>query len=156
MHTETLRINPDVPDVEPIAQAAAVLRAGGLVAFPTETVYGLGAHALDPAAVRRIFDAKGRPSFNPLIVHVASVEAARRLAAAWPDAAERLARAFWPGPLTVVVHKRREVPDVAPAGRGSVPPRAPAPPAPLALPRGGGVPAAAPSANRSTQLSPTT
>ncbi|HEX5830045.1 MAG TPA: L-threonylcarbamoyladenylate synthase, partial [Gemmatimonadaceae bacterium] len=89
-----------------IARAADVLRAGGLVAFPTETVYGLGAHALDADAVARIYAAKGRPEFNPLIVHVADAEGARALTAAWPAEAERLAARFWPGPLTLVLPKR--------------------------------------------------
>src|SRR5829696_9494081 len=97
----TLRVDPLHPDPAVIARAAELLRAGQLVAFPTETVYGLGAHALDPAAVRRIYEAKGRPAYNPLIVHVATVEAARGLAATWPEQAERLAAAFWPGPLTL-------------------------------------------------------
>src|SRR3954467_5355564 len=90
-------------DAAGIAQAAAILRGGGLVAFPTETVYGLGAHALDPAAVERIYRAKGRPAYNPLIVHGAPVDAARALSSAWPAAADRLAERFWPGPLTLVV-----------------------------------------------------
>ena len=88
-----------------LARAAAILREGGLVAFPTETVYGLGANALDPRAVARIFDAKGRPAYNPLIVHVADADAARALVREWPDAASRLASALWPGPLTLVMRK---------------------------------------------------
>ncbi|HEU0051644.1 MAG TPA: L-threonylcarbamoyladenylate synthase, partial [Longimicrobium sp.] len=139
-----------------IAEGAARLRAGGLVAFPTETVYGLGANALDAAAVRAIYAAKGRPSYNPLIVHVPSPEAARGLARAWPDAAERLARAFWPGPLTLVVEKDDAVPDAATAGLSSVALRVPAHPVALALLETAAIPVAAPSANRSTQVSPTT
>src|SRR5438132_2250232 len=100
MHTEVLRVNPERPEPEAIARAALVLRGGGLVAFPTETVYGLGANALDPAAVARIFAAKGRPATNPIIVHVATIEDARKLTAAWPDTAEDVAECFWPGPLT--------------------------------------------------------
>ncbi|GJG85784.1 threonylcarbamoyl-AMP synthase [Gemmatimonadetes bacterium T265] len=139
-----------------IREAAAIIRRGGLVAFPTETVYGLGADALDADAVRRIFAAKGRPSFNPVIAHVADADAARALAAAWPDAAERLAQAFWPGPLTLVLPKRGHVPDALTAGLPAVALRVPAHPVALALVRAAGVPVAAPSANRYTELSPTT
>lgn len=138
-----------------IARAAELLRAGELVAFPTETVYGLGANALDEAAVRRIFEAKGRPSTSPLIVHVDSIEMARSLAAEWPDTAEKLARAFWPGPLTLVVPKLPCVPDVVTAGLSGVALRMPAHDVALALIRAAGVPLAAPSANRFTELSPT-
>jgi L-threonylcarbamoyladenylate synthase len=143
-------------DADAIAKAAALLRAGRLVAFPTETVYGLGANALDPAAVQRIFAAKGRPSYNPLIVHVADTAAARRLVTQWPDAAARLAERYWPGPLTLVLPKRPEVPDVVTAGLDAVAVRVPAHPVALALLRAAAVPVAAPSANRSTELSPTT
>jgi L-threonylcarbamoyladenylate synthase len=144
------------PDANAIAKAAALLRAGRLVAFPTETVYGLGANALDPAAVQRIFEAKGRPSYNPLIVHVADTAAARTLVTQWPDAAARLAERYWPGPLTLVLPKRPEVPDVVTAGLDAVALRVPAHPVALALLRAAAVPVAAPSANRSTELSPTT
>ena len=99
-----------------VARAGAVLRAGGLVAFPTETVYGLGANALDEAAVARIFVAKGRPARNPLIVHVAEVEHVARVAADWPEVAARLAERFWPGPLTLVLPKHQDVPSVVTAG----------------------------------------
>ena len=132
-----------------------MLRAGGLVAFPTETVYGLGADALDPAAVRRIYEAKGRPAFNPIIVHVASIEHARRLARQWPAHATRLAQRFWPGPLTLVVPKDVTVPDIVTAGLDAVGIRVPAHPVALALIRAADLPVAAPSANRFTQLSPT-
>src|SRR5712671_7791496 len=94
-----------------IATAARLLRAGRLVAFPTETVYGLGANALDPEAVARIFAAKGRPRTSPLIVHVDSIAMAREFAAEWPDSAEQLARRYWPGPLTLVLPKRDAIPD---------------------------------------------
>ncbi len=154
-----LAVDPDAPDsvetVAAIADAAAVLRGGGLVAFPTETVYGLGANALDADAVRRIFAAKGRPSFNPVIAHVADVDGARALAAAWPDAAARLAAAFWPGPLTLVLPKRAHVPDALTAGLPAVAIRVPAHPIAQALVRAAGLPIAAPSANRYTELSPT-
>ena len=151
-----LKVDPASPDPVAIAAAAAVLRAGGLVAFPTETVYGLGADALDPAAVRRIFEAKGRPSFNPVIVHVADIEHARRLARHWPASATRLARHFWPGPLTLVLPKDPSVPDIVTAGLDAVGIRMPAHPVALALIRAADLPVAAPSANRFTQLSPTT
>jgi L-threonylcarbamoyladenylate synthase len=138
-----------------VAHAAALIRAGKLVAFPTETVYGLGANALDPAAIERIFAAKGRPRTSPLIVHVDSIEMARSLSAAWPAAAEKLARRYWPGPLTLVLPKRAEVPDIVTAGLPTVGLRMPAHPLALELIRAAGVPIAAPSANRFTELSPT-
>lgn len=140
-----------------IREAAAVLRAGGLVAFPTETVYGLGARADRSEAARGIFAAKGRPPGNPLIVHVPDVEAARALAASFPDVAVALAAAFWPGPLTLVVERRAgAVADEVTAGGPTVGVRVPAHPAAIALLRAAGVPVAAPSANRSTTISPTT
>src|SRR5437660_12869477 len=139
-----------------IAEAAAVLRRGGLVAFPTETVYGLGGNALDPAAVARIFAAKGRPATNPVIVHVADAAGVPLVAAAWPDPAARLAARFWPGPLTLVLPRRPEVPDVVTAAGPTVAVRVPAHPVARALLRAAGVPVAAPSANRSSELSPTT
>ena len=150
-----LTVDPQSPDPEAIAAAAAVLRAGGLVAFPTETVYGLGADALHPAAVRRIYEAKGRPAFNPIIVHVASIEDAQRLARHWPAHATRLAQRFWPGPLTLVVPKDIAVPDIVTAGLDAVGIRVPAHPVALALIRAADLPVAAPSANRFTELSPT-
>lgn len=138
-----------------VERAAALIRAGKLVAFPTETVYGLGANALDAAAVGRIFEAKGRPKTSPLIVHVDSVDMARELAAEWPQAAETLAHRYWPGPLTLVVAKRPSIPDIVTAGLGTVGLRMPAHPLALELIRAAGVPIAAPSANRFTELSPT-
>jgi L-threonylcarbamoyladenylate synthase len=139
-----------------ISQAAEILRAGRLVAFPTETVYGLGANALDGAAVQRIFEAKGRPLTSPLIVHVPSIEAARELASVWPREAQLLAEKFWPGPLTIVVPKAPQVPDLVTAGLPSVGLRMPAHPLALELLRATQLPLAAPSANRFTELSPTT
>lgn len=139
-----------------IQRAAELLRAGRLVAFPTETVYGLGANALDPEAVERIFEAKGRPHSSPLIVHVDSIEKARELAASWPDRAEALARRFWPGPLTFVLPKKPIVPGVVTAGLPSVGLRMPAHPLAIDLLKAAQIPLAAPSANRFTQLSPTT
>lgn len=138
-----------------IARAVELLRAGRLVVFPTETVYGLGANALDEAAVRRIFEAKGRPHSSPLIVHVASIGMARLMAREWPGKAETLARRFWPGPLTIVVPKNASVPDVVTAGLPSVGLRMPAHPVARALLEAAGIPIAAPSANRFTELSPT-
>lgn len=140
----------------PISEAARLIRAGGLVAFPTETVYGLGANALDADAVRRIFAVKRRPSTSPLIVHVDSIEMAVGLAREWPAAAEELARVHWPGPLTIVVRKRPEVPDIVTAGLDTVGLRMPRHPLALDLIRAAGVPIAGPSANRFTELSPTT
>lgn len=138
-----------------VAEAARLLLAGGLVAFPTETVYGLGALALDGLAARGIFAAKGRPRNNPLIVHVPSAAEARGLVAAWPEVAERLARAFWPGPLTLVLPRAPHVPDEVTAGGGTVAVRAPGHPAAQALLHAVGAPLAAPSANRSEHVSPT-
>jgi L-threonylcarbamoyladenylate synthase len=138
-----------------LARAASLIRAGRLVAFPTETVYGLGANALDPKAVERIYQAKGRPRGSPLIVHASSIEMARGLVRNWPEAAERLARRYWPGPLTLVLPKQPCVPDVVTAGLDTVGIRVPAHPVALALLREAGVPIAAPSANRFSELSPT-
>src|SRR5579859_7624034 len=106
--------------VEDLREAARLIRAGRLVAFPTETVYGLGANALDAAAVERIFQAKGRPANNPIIVHIADVDAAAIVVATWPDVAAKLAERFWPGPLTLVLPKRPEVPDIVTAGSPTV------------------------------------
>lgn len=146
----------DGPQGEAVLQRAGeALRRGELVAFPTETVYGLGANALDDAAVARIFAAKGRPSFNPLIVHVADAAAARELVTAWPEAAARLAAAFWPGPLSLVLPRKDAVAARVSAGLDTVAVRAPAHPVAQALLRAAGVPLAAPSANRFTELSPT-
>ncbi|HJQ21981.1 MAG TPA: L-threonylcarbamoyladenylate synthase [Gemmatimonadaceae bacterium] len=151
-----VRIAPEDPDPALLREAADLLRAGRLVAFPTETVYGLGAHALDAQAVQRIYDAKGRPSVNPLIVHVANVTAARALAAEWTPTADALARELWPGPLTLVVKKVAGIPDIVTAGHESVGVRVPAHPVALALLQTAALPVAAPSANLSTQVSPTT
>lgn len=147
----------DVGNPEPgiIRQAAAVIRAGGLVAFPTETVYGLGANALDAAAVARIFEAKGRPATNPVIVHVADAADVSNVAAHWPETAAKLAARFWPGPLTLVVPKADRVPLIVTAQGPTVAVRCPNHPVARALIREAGVPVAAPSANRSTELSPT-
>lgn len=153
--TRTLVVLPDAPDPDAIDEAAAVIRRGGLVAFATETVYGLGADATSPAAVARIFAAKGRPSTNPLIVHVDSVDSARPIAAEWPDLAERLAARFWPGPLTLVLPKTPAIPAVVTAGGPTVGLRVPRPAVARDLIARSGRPIAAPSANRSLRISPT-
>jgi L-threonylcarbamoyladenylate synthase len=154
------KITADTPAAaaatEGVRRAAEVLRRGGLVAFPTETVYGLGANALEAAAVARIFATKGRPSNNPLIVHVADAEQARELTATWPSDAQRLAEHFWPGPLTLVLPKRAAVPAIVTAGADTVAVRVPAHPVALGLLQAVALPLAAPSANRANQLSPTT
>ncbi|MGA7408980.1 MAG: L-threonylcarbamoyladenylate synthase [Bryobacteraceae bacterium] len=144
------------PSETELTLAAKLIRAGRLVAFPTETVYGLGANALDEAAVQRIYDAKGRPATSPLIVHVADVIMARQVTAEWPSMAQRLAERFWPGPLTLVLPKADQIPDIVTAGLDTVGVRIPSHPVALALIRRAGVPIAAPSANRFTQISPTT
>lgn len=150
------RIDPLRPDPLIIARAAEILRSGGLVAFPTETVYGLGANALDPEAVERIYAAKGRPAYNPLIVHIGDARQVGDVAREWPDTAARLAREFWPGPLTLVVAKRANVPAGVTAGLDTVGVRVPLHPVASALLAAARVPIAAPSANRSTEVSPTT
>jgi len=153
--THVLRIDSVDPDVGVLKSAADILRAGGLVAFPTETVYGLGANALDPLAVARIFVAKGRPVNNPIIVHVADLTDLPRVVADWPPAAQKLAKRFWPGPLTLVLPHAASIADGVTGGGPTVAVRMPAHPVALALIRAAGVPLAAPSANRSGELSPT-
>jgi L-threonylcarbamoyladenylate synthase len=146
------------PDPKPaeIEAAARLLRAGRLVAFPTETVYGLGANAIDPEAVARIYAVKRRPPTSPLIVHVVSIEMAKSLVASWPEVANQLTRLFWPGPLTLILEKRPTIPRIVTAGLPTVGLRMPAHPIALALIKAARVPLAAPSANRFTELSPTT
>ncbi len=141
---------------EAIDTAAKILRQGGLVAFPTETVYGLGGDALDPSASRRIYAAKGRPSDNPLIVHIADKNAVRELAAEVPETAVILMEAFWPGPLTIILNKKPIVPDETTGGLPTVAIRMPSHPAAMEMIRRSGVYVAAPSANRSGRPSPTT
>ncbi|MBO0766152.1 MAG: threonylcarbamoyl-AMP synthase, partial [Hyphomicrobiaceae bacterium] len=142
---------------EAIERAAAALTGGSLVAFPTETVYGLGADATNARAVAAIFEAKGRPTFNPLIMHVATREAAAELGQLTKTAGV-LARPFWPGPLTLVLRKRQGCPvvELATAGLDTIAVRVPAHPVAQALLKAAGVPIAAPSANRSGHVSPTT
>jgi L-threonylcarbamoyladenylate synthase len=139
-----------------IERAIEILRAGGLVAFATETVYGLGADATNSQAIGKIFSIKGRPPTNPLIVHVADVSVAKKYVAAWPESADRLARMFWPGPLTLVLPKSEKIVPAVTAGLPTVGIRCPDHPLALALLRGFAGPVAAPSANRSNRLSPTT
>ena len=153
--TPVIQIDPEQPDPEAIGRAAEILRAGGLVAFPTETVYGLGADATNERAVRRIFEAKGRPACDPLIVHLTGPEGVAAVAGAEPAALRPLAAAFWPGPLTLIVPRGEAIPANVSAGRDTVALRAPHHPAALALIRAAGVPLAAPSANLFSRPSPT-
>ena len=155
METERLVYAQGAQGERAIRRAAELLRAGKLVAFPTETVYGLGALALDPEAVRGIFAAKGRPAKNPLIVHVATSEQAKEVAAGWPEEAQALAERFWPGPLTLVLPKAAGLPPEVTGGLEAVGIRVPAHPVALELIRAVGAPLAAPSANRYTEVSPT-
>lgn len=148
-------LDPEYPDMALLARAGALLRAGELVAFPTETVYGLGANALDPVAVARIFAAKERPAADPLIVHIADLAGLAAVAADWPRLVAPLAAAFWPGPLTLVLPRGPAVPLAVTAGGPTVAVRIPAHAVALGLIRAAGVPVAAPSANRFTRPSPT-
>ena len=138
-----------------IERAAERLRAGEIVAFATETVYGLGASALDATAVAKIYHCKGRPAFNPLIVHVSDARAAQELVSEWNERAEKLARAFWPGPLTLVLPKTSAIPDNVSAGLETVALRVPNAVVAQKLLRAAKIPLAAPSANRSGEISPT-
>ena len=159
---KTLRLKVDANNLETqeareaLERAAEILRGGGLVALPTETVYGLGANALDGAAVERIFEAKSRPAWDPVIVHVAPGAMLDGLVEEIPEAARRLMEAFWPGPLTLLLKRTRAVPDAVTAGRPLVGVRMPAHPVAMELIRRAGVPVAAPSANRFGHVSPTT
>ncbi|MCS7251208.1 MAG: L-threonylcarbamoyladenylate synthase [Thermoflexus sp.] len=154
--TEVVSVDPQHPDPEIIARAAEILRQGGLVAFPTETVYGLGADGLNPVALARLFEAKGRPATDPVILHIIDLGALPQLAREIPTVAWTLARRFWPGPLTLVLPKQPIVPDLATAGLPTVALRMPAHPVARAVIRAAGVPIAAPSANRFGHTSPTT
>ncbi|MFO0959558.1 MAG: L-threonylcarbamoyladenylate synthase [Isosphaeraceae bacterium] len=147
-------VDPDSPDPAILEEAGARIRAGELVAFAAETVYGLGADATNPEAVARIYAAKGRPPTNPLIVHVADVEGARGCTSQWPEAAERLSK-LWPGPLTLVLPRSAKIAPAVSAGRETVGVRIPASAVALGLIRHAGRPIAAPSANRSNRISPT-
>ncbi len=150
-----VQIDPKKIPPAAMAEAVETLRAGKLVAFPTETVYGLGADALNAEAVTRIFQAKGRPATNPVIVHLSDPSELDRVAQDLPRCVAPLAKAFWPGPLTLVVPKNASLPDVVTAGGPTVAVRIPKHPVALALLHEAKIPIAAPSANRSTQLSPT-
>ncbi|MBX5456925.1 MAG: threonylcarbamoyl-AMP synthase [Thermogemmatispora sp.] len=154
--TEVIPVDPRQPEAAVIERAAALLRAGELVVFPTETVYGLGGDALREEAARRIFAAKGRPLTDPLIVHIAQIEELERVAAAVPERARRLAEAFWPGPLTLILPRGEHVPRLVTAGLETVAVRMPSHPVAQALIRAAGTPIAAPSANRFKHVSPTT
>jgi L-threonylcarbamoyladenylate synthase len=153
--TRIVAIDPGRPDATAIAQAATFIRNGELVAFPTETVYGLGADALNPGALSRIYEVKGRPSDNPLILHLASLEQLALVASELPAIAAQLIDAFWPGALTLVLPKTPAVPDVATGGLSTVAVRMPAHPVALALIAAAQTPLAGPSANRSGRPSPT-
>ncbi|MEX1140433.1 MAG: L-threonylcarbamoyladenylate synthase [Bacteroidota bacterium] len=154
--TKLITVSLENPDLDTIADAAEILRAGGLVAFPTETVYGLGADALNPEAVRKVFEAKGRPADNPLIVHIADHGQLIDLVDEVPDKAQALGKEFWPGPLTLIMKKTFLVPEIVTAGLDTVAVRMPDHPVALALIEefGGGL--VGPSANLSGRPSPTT
>lgn len=153
--TRYFKIDPKVPNLNHIQEAAEILRKGGVVAFPTETVYGLGADALNPRAVAKIFAAKGRPSDNPLIVHIAQTKDLEQLVSRVPEKAWALIETFWPGPLTLILPKRDVVPEIVTAGLETVAVRMPAHPVALALIKAARRPVAAPSANLSGKPSPT-
>ena len=157
MQTKIVRIEDKTPVREELlTEAARILREGGLVAFPTETVYGLGGNALDADASRKIYEAKGRPSDNPLIVHIACMEELPPLVQEIPESARRLAEAYWPGPMTMILKKSAGIPAETSGGLDTVAIRMPAAPVANALIRLAGVPVAAPSANTSGRPSPTT
>lgn len=154
--SRVLSVDPERPQAAVLEEARRVLLQGGLVAFPTETVYGLGARALDEGAVGRVFEAKGRPRQHPLIAHVQGEAQARSLARSWPEAASRLSSALWPGPLTLVVDRAPHVPASVAGGSDSIALRAPAHAVAQGLIGALGEPIAAPSANRYQGVSPTT
>ena len=160
MKTLRLIVDParlnDADAQEALERGARILRGGGLVALPTETVYGLGANALDREAVERIFVAKKRPAWDPVIVHIADMAMLEGLVSSVPEAARKLMEAFWPGPLTLLLPRSGAVPDVVTAGRPLVGVRMPAHPVAMELIRRAGVPVAAPSANTFGHISPTT
>lgn len=153
--TDVVVVDANAPEAAALESAASLLRAGELVAFATETVYGLGADATQEGAVAKIFRAKGRPQTNPLIAHVASTEMARAWAASWPAVADALAEAFWPGPLTIIVPRTDGIAAAVSAGLQTVGLRVPGPAVTRGLIEALGRPVAAPSANRSEHVSPT-
>lgn len=156
MKTRVIQVDRERPEPAAIEEAAQALRDGKLVVFPTETVYGLGAHALDPAAVQKIFDAKERPATDPLIVHLAHIGQVNQVAVGMPPGARKLALSFWAGPLTLILKKKPAVPDLVTAGRPNVAVRVPSHRVARALMEMSGIPIAAPSANRFSRPSPTT
>tara|TARA_B100000674_G_scaffold361920_1_gene304656 strand:- start:3903 stop:4883 length:981 start_codon:yes stop_codon:yes gene_type:complete len=151
-----MNIRIESPREEILSEAVAILHSGGVVGIPTETVYGLGASTTDPDAIRSIYRIKGRPSDNPLIAHVSDTDAARSIADGWDERCDRLAEAFWPGPLTLVLGRSDGVPAIASGGRGTIAIRCPRHPVARSLLTGFGGPISAPSANRSGSVSPTT
>ena len=153
--SDVIRVDPAALDRTALKPAVECLRRGGLVAFPTETVYGLGAHALDRSAVRRVFEAKGRPSTDPLIVHIANADMLSTLVSTIPETAHALANRFWPGPLTLVLPRSTAVPDEVTSGLPTVAVRMPSHPVAQALLEMSGLPLAAPSANLFSRPSPT-
>ncbi len=155
VNTEILRINDIKADAENVNRAGRLIRDGGIVALPTETVYGLGANAFDTAAVARVFEAKGRPADNPFIVHICEKEQMDELCRDIPDEARALADSLWPGPLTIILPRNRSIPDIVTAGLDTVGIRFPSHPIARAIIRASGVPVAAPSANRSGRPSTT-
>ncbi len=158
MQTKLLQIKPNesrLSENSDIRKAGQIIRDGGLVAFPTETVYGLGANGLDPQAVKKIYQAKGRPSDNPLILHIADRSQLEQLVCCVSCKVNKLIQFFWPGPLTLVLKKKQHIPDAVTGGLDTVAVRMPSHPVALALIEAAGVPIAAPSANRSGRPSPT-
>ena len=155
METRIVCVDEKNIDKEVIREAGEIVKAGGLVAFPTETVYGLGGDALNPASSRKIYEAKGRPSDNPLIVHIAKVEALSAIVKRVPEEAVKLAQAFWPGPLTMILEKSDLVPAETTGGLETVAVRMPSHRTALAFIEAAGGYVAAPSANRSGRPSPT-
>ena len=155
MKTKVIRMNPQELDMEGIREAGEILRQGGLVAFPTETVYGLGGNGLDPQASAKIYRAKGRPSDNPLIIHIADMEDLEKIVKEVPESAKKLASVYWPGPLTMIFQKSDIVPYETTGGMDTVAVRMPDHPLAQALIRAGGGYVAAPSANTSGRPSPT-
>ena len=155
MKTEILSTHTPQLFAAAVKHAAELLRAGEVVALPTETVYGLAANALDEKAVAKIFQIKGRPANNPIIVHVAGNEMAKGCVNTWPELAGKLSKAFWPGPLTLVLPRAEKIPDLVAAGGATVGVRWPGHPFIQAVIRQCGFPLAAPSANLSSRISPT-
>lgn len=155
MNTKQIRISPENPEPELVLEAAEILQNGGLVAFPSETVYGLGGNGLDPEACKRIYIAKGRPSDNPLILHISQIDELRPIVREVSPIAQKLIEAFWPGPLTMIFPKSELVPMAATGGLDTVAVRLPSHPVALAIIRKAGLPIAGPSANSSGKPSPT-